>query len=413
MGWELILPFLRYGPRFRKHRRIVHQHFGPTSIANFRSIQERETRKFLNRLLTNPDMFLNHIHNLIAGINLSVTYGHEVQSDNDAYIELVENAVHLSTSLGSLGTSVIDIFPFLRYLPASLPGMRLKRLTEKTRKVVELVMTVPLEDVKSKRIAGAAPQCVISDLLDKYDGMDVIDHEHEEDIMNIGASVYNAGTDTTKSTLTALFFMMTLHPEVSKSAQEEIDRVVGNHRLPSFDDRKDLPYVECLLKELYRYVNLCIPHGSTETEEYRGWTIPKGTIAIANIWQMMREETVFQNPDKFMPERFLDKAKASLGSLSPSKLPDGSHALSGEEDPSIMVFGFGRRVCPGKYLADSNLWLAIANVLAMFDIEPYTNPETREVELPKNEIEEDKVVLVLKPFKCKISPRNGRTSMVL
>lgn len=46
--------------------------------------------------------------------------------------------------------------------------------------------------------------------------------------------------------------MMTLHPEVAKRAQAEIDRVVGNERLPGFEDRERLPYIDCILKEVLR-----------------------------------------------------------------------------------------------------------------------------------------------------------------
>lgn len=46
---------------------------------------------------------------------------------------------------------------------------------------------------------------------------------------------------------------MTLYPEAQKKAQAEIDRVVGKNRLPTFEDRRDLPYVECLIKELLRW----------------------------------------------------------------------------------------------------------------------------------------------------------------
>ena len=53
--------------------------------------------------------------------------------------------------------------------------------------------------------------------------------------------------------LLTFFIAMTLHPEVYKKAQDEMDRVVGDGRLPDFDDRESLPYLECILKETYRY----------------------------------------------------------------------------------------------------------------------------------------------------------------
>lgn len=50
--------------------------------------------------------------------------------------------------------------------------------------------------------------------------------------------------------------MVTLYPDVAKKAQAEIDSVVGSERLPTLDDRPDLPYIDCILKEVFRYSNL-------------------------------------------------------------------------------------------------------------------------------------------------------------
>lgn len=46
---------------------------------------------------------------------------------------------------------------------------------------------------------------------------------------------------------------MAMHPQLQKVAQEELDRVVGTERLPSFEDRDDLPYIETLIKETIRW----------------------------------------------------------------------------------------------------------------------------------------------------------------
>lgn len=48
--------------------------------------------------------------------------------------------------------------------------------------------------------------------------------------------------------------MITLHPDAAKKAQEEIDEVIGSGRLPAFDDRSQLPYIDCILKEVHRWV---------------------------------------------------------------------------------------------------------------------------------------------------------------
>ena len=97
---------------------------------------------------------------------------------------------------------------------------------------------------------------------------------------------------------------MALYPEVQKKAQAEIDDVVGPNRLPDFNDRPSLPYINAVVKESSRW-NLVaplgrlfvivvvaiiltssegIPHMSTIDDEYNGFYIPKGTVMIGNAW---------------------------------------------------------------------------------------------------------------------------------
>jgi len=108
-------------------------------------------------------------------------------------------------------------------------------------------------------------------------------------------------------TLVLQFFLaMMEYPEKMAKAQREIDSVVGNDRLPTFTDRKNLPYVEALFNECFRYgasVPLCtrflplglpgrpsypfwsaLPHRLMEDDIYEGMFIPKGTLVFANIW---------------------------------------------------------------------------------------------------------------------------------
>ena len=80
--------------------------------------------------------------------------------------------------------------------------------------------------------------------------------------------------------------VMIRYPEVQKRLQNEIDTVVGPHRLSRFEDRDSLPYVGCLIKELLRFnaVAPLVPHSLDEDDVYEGYRIPKGTWIMANIW---------------------------------------------------------------------------------------------------------------------------------
>ena len=80
---------------------------------------------------------------------------------------------------------------------------------------------------------------------------------------------------------------MALHPNVARKAQEELDRVVGNERLPDFSDREKLPYISALMKELLRWtcpVPIGVPKVVMEDDIYNGYFIPAGATIIENLW---------------------------------------------------------------------------------------------------------------------------------
>ncbi|GLI82181.1 hypothetical protein PoHVEF18_010587 [Penicillium ochrochloron] len=148
---------------------------------------------------------------------------------------------------------------------------------------------------------------------------------------------------------------MILYPEVQQKAQEEIDLVVGTDRLPHFGDRQNLPYINAMVQEVVRWHpvgTIGIPHVASEDETCGGYRIPQGAQIIAVIWSFTHDPDRYHDPSTFKPERFLP------GNDRPP-----------EADPRAYVFGFGRRVCPGRALADSNLYLSIANFLAGFKIQ--------------------------------------------
>ena len=81
--------------------------------------------------------------------------------------------------------------------------------------------------------------------------------------------------------------MIALHPHVVRKGQEEIDRVVGNGRLPELSDWENLPYISALLKELLRWtcpLPIGLPKRAMEDDGYRGYHIPAGANVIGNIW---------------------------------------------------------------------------------------------------------------------------------
>jgi len=209
---------------------------------------------------------------------------------------------------------------------------------------------------------------------------------------NVAGVAFGAGSDTSVSAMCIFFMAMAAYPEVQKKAYEEINRVVGKGRLPAFDDRDSLPYVNAIIKESMRWevvAPLTTPHLSTEDDIYDGYFVPKGTLVMGNAWSILHDPSIYPDPFEFKPERFLKNGIIDNDVL----------------DPIAVAFGFGRRICPGRHFADNAMYSAIVSVLATFEIKAPLDetgkPMKMECDMTSG------LISFPKPFKCLIHPRSA------
>ena len=154
---------------------------------------------------------------------------------------------------------------------------------------------------------------------------------------------------------------MLAYPETQARAQAELDAIVGRGRMPSFADYPHLPYIRAMVKEVLRWrpvAPLGVPHRSIEDDWYEGVFIPKGTVCVPNVWHMNRDPELFgKNTEHFDPARYLD----ANGEIAPgvSEIKEHGH----------FTYGFGRRSCVGRYMADNSLFINIAVLLWATKIE--------------------------------------------
>lgn len=177
-------------------------------------------------------------------------------------------------------------------------------------------------------------------------------------------SLYRAASDTTAITLIAFTAAMILYPDVQRKAQDEIDRVVGFGKLPTFEDRDNLPYVNAMIKEAARWwpiTPLGFPHVVDSDFDYNGFRIPKGATILPSVYWFLHDPQVYHEPETFEPERFL--------------------APRNEPDPTSDVFGYGRRICPRRFFADSSLYINIVQSLSMFDFRHAVKDDGKEVSI--------------------------------
>ncbi|KAJ8472750.1 hypothetical protein ONZ51_g8304 [Trametes cubensis] len=209
---------------------------------------------------------------------------------------------------------------------------------------------------------------------------------------NVTATIYAAGADTTNASVHAFVLAMAMFPEAQRKAQAELDAVVGPDRLPDFSDMNVLPYVMALVKEVLRWhvvAPIGVPHRSVADDELNGFHIPGGSIVIPNQWAMSRDPTQYPDPETFNPDRFLKN-----GQLNPDV-----------RDPASYVFGFGRRICPGRHFAEISMMITCASILHAFAISPPLDEQGKPKTLTLNI--NNLAVSHPKPFECRIVSRNA------
>lgn len=260
------------------------------------------------------------------------------------------------------GAWLVDLIPWIRFLPRWLPGMKFKETAENWHRINHQVTDVPYAFIQDQMNNGIYVPSYVSRHIKQgtKDNTVEMDQDIEEAIKWTASSMYAAGADTTVAAISAFVLAMIMFPEVQRKAQNEIDTIIGSdpHRLPELQDQDQLPYVSALVKETLRWFPITpmgVSHLTDDDINYGGYFIPKGSIILPATWWFQNDPQVYPNPSAFEPERFI--------------------APRTEPDPAETVFGHGRRVCPGRVFASMSLFSTISRILAVFEIRRAVNKQ--------------------------------------
>ncbi|PYI13096.1 cytochrome P450, partial [Aspergillus violaceofuscus CBS 115571] len=325
-----------------------------------------------------------------GAIILKIGYGYTVEPHGrDPLVELADRAMEDFSVAMLPATYLVDYLPFLRHLPAWFPGASFIRTARGYNKTVTAFSDLPYAFVQHQMHHDTEyTPSFLSNLLLHQPALPLPrGSEAEVTVKWSAASLYAGGADTTVSSIATFFLAMALFPAVQRKAQAELDMVLGAAaRLPTFADRENLPYINALIKEVFRWhpvVPMDLSHVVTQEDEYEGYWIPKGASVLANIWAFTHDPDVYPDPEAFRPERFLPAATVTNGGGGGGG--GGAAATTTtdvQRDPHLLVFGFGRRVCPGRTLADANVYLTIAQALTVFRIQGPENADWKPEFLP-------------------------------
>ncbi|KAA1473739.1 cytochrome P450 [Dentipellis sp. KUC8613] len=384
-GWEFNTAFIPYSEKWRTRRRLLHETLHSIAALAYRPLQRTKVHEMLGRLHSDPDDFVSHVYSLAASIAMSVSYGEIAdKKQSDKFLGIAQEANETLGIIALPGAFVVNTFPFLRFLPSWLPGMGFKSLAQQCRRLIAEMRELPWAFVKQGKVDNPATPSMASRLLNNLEET------------SAGDDIVEAAKDTVSAMLSSILGLL-LHPHVQERAHKEIDSVIGRDRLPTYQDRDSLPYVEAIYREVLRWhpvLPLSVTRAVFEDDIYEGYFIPKaGTSILANVWSMTRDAVDYPEPESFKPERFLT--------------PDGTL----NDDNMQIAFGLGRRVCVGQHLADSTAWMMIVSMLAVFRIVPAKDENGKDI-IARVEYTSGLISHPL-PFKCAFQPRDGEAEILL
>ncbi|TFY67214.1 hypothetical protein EVJ58_g1763 [Rhodofomes roseus] len=328
-GFGVELGMLSYNAEWRKQRKIVAHAFSPGMLTGYHPVQEHE-----------------------APIIMRVTYGYTVTGEDDPMITMQFATMDNFSLASEPGVWMVDFIPQLRYLPQWMPGSSFLRTAERFRQIEHEACWAPYLWCKQRVQEGSAEKSLVASALSQFEGK--MDYEEETALVWAATSGLGGGLDTNMSTIFTFLLAMLRHPRIQAKAQAEIDSVVGSDRLPSIADRPSLPYVRSIIAEVYRWHPAApqgLPHALRQDNIYKDYLLPKSSIVIPNIWRMLRDPELFPQPDEFRPERFENRDSEMR------KVTD-------------VLFGFGRRACPGSQFAEGSIFAIVATILATCSIIP-------------------------------------------
>ncbi|KAG9316287.1 cytochrome P450 [Chiua virens] len=300
-------------------------------------IMLRKRKRLIEAIIDSPDGCLTHLREHATSVIMAVIYGYETRPKNDRLVHVVERmltfAMHAMTPEREILASAL---PIVKYIPTWMPGSRFRRDALQCRVYCKEMLEAPFEYTVNAMSSGGAPPSMTSDLLSRYAGLENL--QAREAIIGCTSTAFG------DSSLLWFMLAMVLHPDVQRRAHAEIDAIVEVDRLPDFGDRSSLPYIDALLREVWRWrpINpVSVPHATSQSDVYGRYFIPKG--------EAISRSEKYHNPEVFLPERFLSES----GTLT--------------DDEVLWTFGAGRRKCVGRYFADALVWSTVVTLLSCFE----------------------------------------------
>ncbi|BCS21536.1 cytochrome P450 [Aspergillus puulaauensis] len=381
----------QYGPEYRLHRRMLESGMTATYADRFHGLMELETCQLVNDLLVDKDcrtvgissvLLFKHIERVQTSFVIGGTYGFRTPHRLDPNLVTIIKSSHDSNDI-AVSQTLLNFFPVLKSLPKFLSPYY--KAAAKVRDYTAPWVHGHLITALERPGWNLAKQ---SYAIGMKDGSTPREVE-----VNLESNVYGGVETSPRELMWVVVAAITQRTSVRK-VQAQLDEVVGPNRLPNFIDRPKLTYVDAFLREVMRWRPIMadsIPHRVESDDIYNGYLIPANALIMPNAWGINRDTKYFgDDVEEFIPERWFTNRDVKNGSL--------------RHDLPTPVFGYGRRTCAGKRIAEDGMYMQMARLLWAFDFKEVDGEPVN----PNADLRHTFTVPPA-PFKVKLMPR--RTSV--
>ncbi|KAI9742375.1 MAG: hypothetical protein M1818_003908 [Claussenomyces sp. TS43310] len=367
-------------------------------------IQGAEITVLMLDMLNTPENFYKHVRRVTASIANILIFGQRGVTYDTFWGSAVYEAIDkFGQALEPGANPPVDEYPFLRYVPtkwakwkkrALRAGLAMDGIWGKARRLVE-----------ERRAVGDHRHCIADRLLDEYNESGFPMTQHAFDML-LG-EMCEGGAETTSSSMLTMILAVTRFSAVQHKARAEIDKVCGSDRSPDWSDFKDIPYINCIVKEGMRWrpvISSGLPHQNIEEDYYEGMLIPKGSTIFLPVWALNNSESLgYNDPENFNPDRYLNHPKLANDYAGSADYNDRDKSFISCIPCAPLT---RRRMCPGIHLAERNQWRITAKLLWAFEFSELEDPKTgRIIPLDTNAYTVGLLHSPV-PFKLNIKPRS-------